>query len=106
MDYVDKTLECVECGSSFTFSASEQEFFASKGYTNEPKRCPQCRQARKEQRRRSQGSWYGYNHQEREMHHAVCAACGKDTEVPFEPKEGRPVYCSDCYAKIRGSASV
>ena len=106
MDYVDKTLECVECGASFTFSASEQELFATKGFTNEPKRCLSCRQARKEQRRRSQGGWDGYGYQRREMHPAVCAACGKDTEVPFKPREGRPVYCSDCYAKEKGQTLV
>ena len=49
MGYADKTLECAECGTSFTFSASEQEFFATKGYTNEPKRCPGCRKAKKVQ---------------------------------------------------------
>jgi CxxC-x17-CxxC domain-containing protein len=35
------------------------------------------------------------------MHPAVCATCGKDTQVPFEPRNGRPVYCSDCYATVR-----
>ena len=43
----DKTLTCVECGYEFTFTTGEQEFFASKGFTNEPSRCPQCRAARK-----------------------------------------------------------
>ena len=100
MSYQDKTLECVDCGSDFTFSASEQEFFANKGFTNEPKRCPDCRQSRKEQRRAQGYDGGGYSRQ-REMHPAVCAACGKDTQVPFEPREGRPVYCSDCYAKTR-----
>ena len=102
MGYVDKTLECADCGMSFTFSASEQEFFANKGFTNEPKRCPDCRAARKQQRRGSYGSWdsYGYQRQ-REMYPAVCASCGKDTQVPFEPRNGRPVYCSDCYATVR-----
>jgi len=99
MGYEDKTLECVECGASFTFTAAEQEFFDNKGFTNEPKRCPNCRQARKEQRRGSQG---GYGR--REMYSAVCASCGKDCEVPFEPREGRPVYCSDCYAKMKNQA--
>ncbi len=102
MTYVDKTLECVECGASFTFGAAEQEFFATKGFTNEPKRCPDCRQARKQQRR---GDSYGYQ-RPREMHDAVCASCGSDTQVPFEPREGRPVYCSDCYAKVRRENSV
>ena len=97
MGYVDKTLECVECGASFTFDASEQEFYANKGFTNEPKRCPTCRQARKQ---RSSGGYGGYG-RTREMHTATCASCGKDAQVPFQPREGRPVYCSDCYAKVR-----
>jgi len=101
VDYVEKNLECVECGASFTFTAEEQEFFANKGFTNEPKRCPQCRQARKQQRRGSYSSWNGYGQRQREMYDAVCASCGKETQVPFEPREGRPVYCSDCYAKVR-----
>ncbi|MFH1775280.1 MAG: zinc-ribbon domain containing protein [Chloroflexota bacterium] len=97
MDYEDKTLQCVECGESFTFSASEQELFANRGYTNEPKRCSPCRQARKDQRYQAQGGDY----QRRRMFPATCADCGKDCEVPFEPREGRPVYCSDCYSKVR-----
>ena len=49
--YQDKQLQCRDCGQDFVFSASEQEFFAEKGFTNEPQRCPACRKARKEQRR-------------------------------------------------------
>ena len=101
MSYQDKTLECVDCGSNFTFSASEQEFFANKGFTNEPKRCPACRQSRKEQRRAQGYEGGGGYSRQREMHPAVCAACGKETQVPFEPREGRPVYCSDCFAKSK-----
>jgi len=106
MGYVDKTLECADCGISFTFSASEQEFFADKGFTNEPKRCPECRASRKQQRRGSQGGYGSYGYQERQMYPAVCASCGQDTQVPFEPKEDRPVYCSDCYAKVRRESRV
>jgi len=106
MGYVDKTLECADCGISFTFSASEQEFFADKGFTNEPKRCPDCRASRKQQRRGSQGGYGSYGYQERQMYPAVCASCGQDTQVPFEPKEDRPVYCSDCYAKVRRESRV
>ncbi len=51
MDFVDKTLTCLQCGDSFTFSASEQEFFNRKGRKNEPKRCPNCRAVRNEWRR-------------------------------------------------------
>ncbi len=100
MGFEDKTLECSDCGSSFTFSAEEQEFFQTKGYTNEPKRCPKCREARRAQR--YQGDSYNYR-PARRMFPAVCAECGQDTEVPFEPREGRPVYCSACYSKIRMS---
>jgi CxxC-x17-CxxC domain-containing protein len=98
MSFQDKSIQCSDCGTTFTFSAEEQEFFASRGYTNEPKRCPSCRQARKTQRYGSDA--YGYRAQ-RQMFPAICAQCGKETEVPFEPSEGRPVYCSDCYNKVR-----
>jgi CxxC-x17-CxxC domain-containing protein len=96
VSFQDKSLQCSDCGADFTFSAEEQEFFQSKGYTNEPKRCPACRQTRKESRYGN----YGYRPQRR-MFPVVCAQCGKDTEVPFEPREGRPVYCSECYNKAK-----
>ena len=93
----DKTLQCTDCGVQFTFSADEQEFFRSKGYTNEPKRCPSCRETRRAQRNNQEGG----APQRRQMYPAVCAECGKDTEVPFQPRRDRPVYCSDCYTKVR-----
>jgi len=96
MSFENKTLQCADCGASFTFSAEDQEFFQSKGYVNEPKRCPSCRQARKADRS-GRGS-YGAP---RQMFPAVCAECGKDTEVPFQPRGDKPVYCSDCYRKIQ-----
>ena len=106
MGFQDKELQCADCGITFTFTAGEQEFYQSKGYTNEPKRCPTCRQARKAQQGGnssfgSNGS-SGYTSQ-REMFPAKCAECGKETTVPFEPRNGRPVYCSDCYRKVRVS---
>jgi len=96
MAFQDKTLQCSDCGATFIFSAEEQRFFQSKGYTNEPKRCPSCRRARKSERYMSGG--YGY---ERRMFPAICAECGKETQVPFQPREDRPVYCRDCYNKVR-----
>ena len=96
MGFEDKELECCECGATFTFTAKEQEFFESKGYTNEPKRCPACREARRARRFGSDG----YRPRQ-QMFPAICAECGKETEVPFEPRQGRPVYCSECYSKIR-----
>jgi len=99
MSFQDKSLTCADCGATFTFTAQEQEFFQSKGYTNEPKRCPTCREARKAER--FGGSSGGGYRAKRQMYPAVCAQCGKDTEVPFEPRSGRPVYCSDCYSKVK-----
>jgi CxxC-x17-CxxC domain-containing protein len=94
-----KTICCSDCGSNFTFSAEEKEFFQSWGYNSEPKRCPSCRQARKLEQYRN-GS---YNHGTHlHMSRATCTDCGKDTEVPFEPRAGRPVYCPNCYHKVRG----
>ncbi|MDP6141985.1 MAG: zinc-ribbon domain containing protein [Dehalococcoidales bacterium] len=101
MAYKDKTIERVDCGASFAFSAEEQEFFANKGFTNEPKRCSSCRQTRKGQRRSSQGVFSGYGYQRREMFAAVCTSCGKNTQVPFEPIEGRPVYAANVTPKLR-----
>ncbi len=95
MSYTDRTLTCVDCGASFTFSAEDQEYHASRGFTNEPKRCPTCRSARKAER--DGGRSYGGG--SRQMFSAVCASCGKTAEVPFEPRGDRPVYCSDCYRK-------
>ena len=98
MSFQDKSVRCSDCGTTFTFSAEEQEFFKSKGYTNEPKRCPSCRKLRKGERYGSSGSGYR-NH--RQMFPVKCAQCGKDTEVPFEPRGDKPVYCSDCYREVR-----
>lgn len=104
MSFQDKTLQCSDCAKTFTFGAEEQEQFQSRGYTNEPKRCPECRQARKAERfgngaSGSGNSNYGYN-APRQMFPVVCSDCGKATTVPFEPRQGRPVYCSDCFRKV------
>ena len=102
MNYEDKTLMCQDCGQPFTFSADEQSFHAEKGFTNEPKRCPSCRQARRSER----NSGSGYDRGQREMYPVVCAECGKDTTVPFQPRGDRPVYCSDCFNKRRTTAQI
>ncbi len=36
---------------------------------------------------------------DRTMYKCTCADCKKETEVPFEPKADRPVYCKECYQK-------
>ncbi len=105
MSFEDKSIQCFDCETTFTFSAEEQEQFASRGYTNAPKRCPQCRQDRKARQYDNSGNSSrndSYNYRpRREMFPAVCAECGKSTQVPFQPSEDRPVYCRDCYNKIR-----
>ena len=90
--FEDKTLVCKDCGNEFVFTAGEQEFYAEKGFQNEPLRCKDCRSKFKAARRNT----------ERVMHDAICDECGAHTQVPFEPTSGKPVYCSDCYAKRRG----
>ena len=92
--YTDKTIVCKDCGQEFVFSAGEQEFYAEKGFQNEPTRCRACRQARKANRPAATG--------ERQMFDAVCAECGKPTQVPFQPTGDRPVYCRECFTARRG----
>ena len=118
MSYADKTLTCRDCGNEFVFTAGEQEFYAQKGFTNEPTRCPSCRQQRKSSGggrgsrdsygdRDSYGSRGGYSSGggQREMHTAVCASCGREAQVPFVPRGDKPVYCSDCFQQQRRTTS-
>jgi CxxC-x17-CxxC domain-containing protein len=101
MSFEDKSIQCADCGAAFTFSSEDQEFFRSKGYTNEPKRCPACRQSRKSERYGSGGGGSTSYGAPRQMFPATCAECGKSTEVPFQPRGDKPVYCSDCFRKVR-----
>ncbi len=101
MAFQDQTLTCVDCGAQFTFTVGEQEFYQQKGFNNPPTRCPSCRAARKAARE-SGGSYQGG---ERQMYPATCAQCGKATEVPFQPRGDKPVYCSDCYKAQRPAGS-
>ena len=88
--YEDKTLVCKECGNEFVFTAGEQEFYAARGYAIPPPRCMAGRHARKQIPRTA-----------RDLFTAVCANCGKEAKVPFRPREDRPVYCSECFAKMK-----
>ena len=85
MAYTDRTLTCADCGTNFTFSADDQSYHAEKGFTNEPKRCPSCRAAKREQRGDGGGSYSsgGYGGGQREMFSATCSSCGKEARVPF-----------------------
>jgi len=89
--YQDKTLTCRDCGEEFVFTAGEQAFFAEKGFDNAPTRCRACRGRKKAEQR------------ERVSHHAVCARCGAETQVPFVPRQDRPVYCDSCFRAMRNA---
>jgi CxxC-x17-CxxC domain-containing protein len=111
--YTDQVITCSDCGIDFVFSASEQEFFAEKGFSSAPKRCASCRAQRRASGGGSSsygnggggggynGGGGGFDRAPREMHDAVCARCGNDTQVPFRPTGARPVYCSDCFRLMR-----
>jgi CxxC-x17-CxxC domain-containing protein len=130
LSYADKTLTCRDCGQAFTFTRGEQEFYASRGFTNEPGRCPDCRQQRRSSRGDSGGyssggytsggystggyssggysSGGGYSggggggYGRRELFSAVCSSCGNEARVPVRPRGDKPVYCSDCFSKQGG----
>jgi CxxC-x17-CxxC domain-containing protein len=105
----DTTLTCRDCGQAFTFTAGEQDFYASRGFS-EPGRCPDCRTARKSQRDGGssyggQSSSYGGGRESREMFSVTCSGCGQDAQVPFQPSGDKPVYCSTCFEKRRGTGA-
>ena len=95
--FEDKTLVCRECGAEFVFTASEQQFYADKGFQNEPGRCPACRAAR-----RAAGG-QTRNNADRPMYDVICDGCGRPTQVPFQPRGDRPVYCRECFEQQRAS---
>ena len=110
----DTTLTCRDCGQTFSFTSGEQDFYASRGFS-EPSRCPDCRAARKSQRDRgssyesygSSGYGGGYGpggRGPREMFSATCSSCGQEAQVPFQPSGDKPVYCSDCFQQRGGNS--
>ena len=103
MSFSDRTLTCRDCGQQFTFTAGEQEFYQSRGLTNDPGRCPDCRAARKSSQGNGGGGYGGgHDRPRREMFPATCSNCGKETQVPFQPRGDKPVYCSECFESVRG----
>jgi CxxC-x17-CxxC domain-containing protein len=106
MEHSDITLNCSDCNSEFVFTAGEQAFYAEKGFTNQPRRCKNCRDSRKAGSSRggagmSGGGFGGGQRSDRQMFAAICDECGQETMVPFQPSGNKPVYCSDCFSARR-----
>jgi len=104
VNFVDKSLTCADCGTSFTFSADDQAFHQEKGFTNEPRRCPTCRAAKRAERNGGSSYDSGYSGGQREMFSVTCSECGKEAQVPFQPRGDKPVYCSDCFSRRRNDS--
>jgi len=106
---MDKTLVCRECGASFVFTQGEQDFYQSRGLANPPSRCPKCRAARRAQQAQQQGGSTpapaSRPLDSRPMYPATCARCGQPTQVPFQPRGDRPVYCSSCFHSERTTST-
>ena len=105
MSYEDKTLTCRECGTSFVWTAGEQDFYNQRGLVNQPGRCPACRANRRQQQGgAAPAAGGGYDRPARTMYAAICSQCGQETQVPFEPRGDKPVYCSTCFQERRQSS--
>ena len=111
MSYVDRTLTCADCGVEFVHSAADQEFYAQKGFSSDPRRCPSCRASRRASRESSgsdlrdiggpRGYERGGDRPSREYFAVICSRCGNAAQVPFKPRMDRPVYCSDCFRAVK-----
>jgi CxxC-x17-CxxC domain-containing protein len=98
----EESLICSDCGTSFTVAIQEQERGSPVGLSSEPKRCSWCRAARKIQLNKNVDGPGSYgNRSERQFFLATCSRCGKNTQVPFRPRDDKRVYCCDCYDLIR-----
>jgi CxxC-x17-CxxC domain-containing protein len=102
MSFTEKLLHCYSCKKHFVFAVEAQELRSSQGYPNDPINCPACRRARKTRTSDNVNQNSDFNlHQP--MYPVTCSQCGKSVQVHFQPRPGRPIYCSDCRMKIRVS---
>jgi len=100
MELQDKRIKCVNCGREFVFTVGQQLYFREKGFTNEPKRCKDCKIKQMPEFSSPRPS------SKRADTPAICSACGKETTVPFVPTQGRPVLCRDCFQERRLAGST
>jgi len=103
VSYQDQVISCRDCAQEFVWTAGEQQFYASKGLENPPGRCPSCRAAARAAR---QNGGPGGSGRPREFFPAVCDRCGVQTQVPFLPRNDRPVYCSNCFDVVRAERTA
>ncbi len=92
--YLDRVLTCIDCKAEFVFTAGEQEFFADKGFKNDPKHCKLCKARQKKK-------LYGLRPETK----TICAECWEETTVPFKPARGKPVLCRSCFKKSKEQAT-
>jgi CxxC-x17-CxxC domain-containing protein len=105
VSYVDRTLTCVDCGAEFVHSAEDQEYYKTKGFVSDPKRCPSCRAARRSTRDGGDGVTGAGSAGPRVYFAAICSRCGNQAQVPFKPNMERPVYCSDCFRVVHAEGT-
>jgi CxxC-x17-CxxC domain-containing protein len=106
MEFQDKVLTCIDCGTEFIFTAGEQLFFRDKNFHNEPKRCKNCKSRRVAVLNTPEASGGNANHFSRVETKATCSQCGKETTVPFRPTQGRPIFCRECFTQKRSVATA
>ena len=105
MEFQDKVLTCIDCGTTFLFTAGEQLFFHDKQFKNEPKRCKACKSKRVSVFASPSAPVNGQRFNRVETR-ATCSQCGKETTVPFRPTQGRPVFCRECFMQKKNAASA
>ncbi len=104
-EFQDRSIDCVDCGEPFVWTAGEQVFFHDKGLQNEPKRCKPCKLAKNDRLAAISAAQVSGIKQRIEVT-VTCAHCGEETTVPFFPSQGRPVYCRSCFLAGRSMAAT
>ncbi len=99
MAFEDRTLLCRDCGKQFTWKASDQDFFAQKGYSA-PGRCKDCRYKRKAQAEGFQGASH------RREYDITCSKCKNTGKVPFEPSTKQSLLCTGCFINQRATKPI
>lgn len=94
--FTDKEIVCCQCNQPFIFSAGEQEYFAGRSLSHEPKRCQNCRVLERLRRSgKSANAAFKVN----------CADCNEPTILPFQPKDDRQAYCNPCWKRKQDEES-